>query len=343
MIYINSSGINSGGGRVLFLQLLEALDMTNAFIAIDRRLINEIKSLYPTFKNLIIVRRSFIHRLWVSLLLAKRASSDDMLFCFNSLPPVFRSRARVVTYVHSPQFGNLHRGVPYDFKDRIRFFIERVWFRVWRKNSDLYIVQSYFFRDALSKQFSDINIEVCPFFDLSKINEVSAQTDCRHSSVIPFSLIYPASAAGSKNHRALFAAMHLLSKSAPSPTLYVTLPDEDFKRLTVGLKDLNIINLNVIKHELLIEYIRNCSALIFPSRAETLGLPLAEATILNKPILCANLDYVYSFCDPHDTFNPTSPLSIAKCIAKFFNINFDTKTRIFEPAHFINSFLQFKK
>ena len=60
--------------------------------------------------------------------------------------------------------------------------------------------------------------------------------------------------------------------------------------------------------------------MIFPSTSESFGLPLVEAAHLGLPILAPELDYVRDVCSPVQTFDPTSPLSIARAVKRFLKV-----------------------
>jgi len=59
------------------------------------------------------------------------------------------------------------------------------------------------------------------------------------------------------------------------------------------------------------------SALLFPSRMETFGLPMLEARALRVPVLAAERDFVRDVCEPAQTFDPASPVSIASAVRRF--------------------------
>ncbi len=71
----------------------------------------------------------------------------------------------------------------------------------------------------------------------------------------------------------------------------------------------NISFVGVVAHETLHKLYAQSDCLIFPSRLETWGLPISEFSLLNKPMLLANLPYAYNtsagskkvaFFDPFD-------------------------------------------
>ena len=63
----------------------------------------------------------------------------------------------------------------------------------------------------------------------------------------------------------------------------------------------------------------NSRALIFPSKSESFGLPLVEAANMGLPIIAAELDYVRDVCIPVQTFDPDSPVSIARAVRRFLS------------------------
>ena len=56
---------------------------------------------------------------------------------------------------------------------------------------------------------------------------------------------------------------------------------------------------------------------IYPSTLESFGLPLLEARAAGLPIITGELDYVRDIVDPDETFDPNSPLSMARAVKRF--------------------------
>ena len=61
-------------------------------------------------------------------------------------------------------------------------------------------------------------------------------------------------------------------------------------------------------------------ALIYPSTLESFGLPLIEARDAGLPILASELDYVRDTVDPEESFDPHSPISVARAVKRFLGI-----------------------
>ena len=49
---------------------------------------------------------------------------------------------------------------------------------------------------------------------------------------------------------------------------------------------------------------------------ETFGLPMLEARALRVPVLAAERDFVRDVCEPAQTFDPASPVSIASAVRR---------------------------
>jgi glycosyltransferase involved in cell wall biosynthesis len=62
-------------------------------------------------------------------------------------------------------------------------------------------------------------------------------------------------------------------------------------------------------------------AVIFPSFCESLGLPLLEARENAVPVIACERDYVREILNPVETFDPESPLSIARAVQRFLGVD----------------------
>lgn len=316
-ILVSAAGINSGGGLVLFESLVRSLKNISSKILLDVRLSTRYENLVKD-GIAVIVKKSFFFRVITNIKFSLEARTEDVLFCFNSLPPIVRSKAFTVTYIHSPQFVGLHRNSTYVFRDRVRFFIEIVWFRLFYKNSDVLWVQTSSMKSLLLDRVKNVPIEVVPFID-DTLYELygSRESSSKLKQEEEFSFFYPAFFTGHKNHRTLAEAFRKLAKTGRNVTLTLTLPDDDFLELS-GLREFdNIINIGVVDRDEVIRVMRSSSALIFPSKAETFGIPLVEADALELPIIASELSFIRDVCTPAETFDPNSSDSIVDAVARF--------------------------
>jgi len=137
---------------------------------------------------------------------------------------------------------------------------------------------------------------------------------------------YVASGEPHKNHRNLVEAWTLLAGEGIRPALCLTLDKDRFPDLCDWIEDkvkemgLNVTNLGSISLEDLERVYKESLALIYPSDFESLGLPLIEARCAGLPILAAEKDYVRDAVDPEETFDPGSPVSIARAVKRFLGI-----------------------
>ena len=120
-------------------------------------------------------------------------------------------------------------------------------------------------------------------------------------------------------------AWAILAENGIFPSLALTLPksNKSFIQLTdrfVLKYKLNIKNLYTLDQKTLVKTYLKSRALIYPSFSESFGLPLSEASYLNIPIIASELDFVRDVCNPIETFDPKSPLSISRAVERFLKI-----------------------
>jgi glycosyltransferase involved in cell wall biosynthesis len=137
------------------------------------------------------------------------------------------------------------------------------------------------------------------------------------------SFVYVASGEPHKNHRPLIEAWCLLAKEGLFPSLCLTLDETRFARLYKDIDelrqryDLKVTNAAELSHKDVLALYKKADALIYPSTFESFGLPLIEARQAGLPVLAAELDYVRDVIDPEQTFDPESPISIARAVKRF--------------------------
>ena len=138
--------------------------------------------------------------------------------------------------------------------------------------------------------------------------------------------------AGHKNHRVLIQAFNKLEQLGENVELIVTLPSSAFAELSDGKALRNVVNLGVLGRDDVLARMRLCSALIFPSKAETFGIPLIEAVALGLPIIASELDFVRDVCLPVETFDPNSFDSIVDAVLRFAGRSHKARAKRFLSA-----------
>jgi glycosyltransferase involved in cell wall biosynthesis len=322
-LHVSAFGIHTGGGLVLLTALLAHGREAIAHVSLDGRLRGS-SATESTWKSSY-VRRSFLARACDSLQSAANVRPGDTLLCFNSLPPLRPVAGRVITYVHAPHLVGLHRGTRYRRLTALRFVIERAWFRLGAQFSDEFWVQTESMQVALNLQNPKARVKIVPFVDDLLFSALGASTATQGADVrkySDYSFVYPADGVGHKNHVTLLAAWALLSEDGVSPRLVLSLDKAEYERLVVDAELDRLPNVEVRGHlsrNAMLESVSRSSALVFPSLAETFGLPLLEARALGVPIIASERDFVRDVCVPHQTFDPTSPRSIARAIRRFMD------------------------
>ena len=112
-----------------------------------------------------------------------------------------------------------------------------------------------------------------------------------------------------------------LAEEGIKPSLYLTVLSEsylaDYLMMANKNYDTRITNLGVMSHEAILEFYRSVDGLIFPSTAESFGLPLIEAREQGADIIAAEMDYTRDLLDPEESFDPFSVVSIARSIKRY--------------------------
>jgi len=125
-----------------------------------------------------------------------------------------------------------------------------------------------------------------------------------------------------KNHLTLLKAWeYLYEHHGLSPVLHLTL-DQRYDTLiqqitSLQKKGIAIVNHGVISKDELNQLYSKCSYLVFPSLAESFGLPLIEAVQHGCGVLASDLPFVTDVIEPSDQFNPLLFNDIANRVAEF--------------------------
>jgi len=184
-------------------------------------------------------------------------------------------------------------------------------------------------------------ISVLPFIG----TDAYASIDAVASSLKKYDFLYVASGDAHKNHGNLLMAWRLLAEVGFMPSLLLTVDPLSHPLLASEIKKIrdehgvNILNLGNVPADDMPDLYRSSSALIFPSMVESYGLPLIEASQLGLPVLAPELDYIRDVIEPVETFDPSSPLSIARAVRRFLK-DPEPINRINSPGEFLKEVLR---
>jgi len=322
-LVINAPNVHMGGGLTLLSSFLgEVGEDFQGCLVLDQRV--QLPGGLP--KNLIVhrIRPSIWGRLRSEWFLRELTRINDSVLCFGNLPPIFRLQGKVLLFLQNRYLiePRTLRGFP--FLHRLRITLERFWLRWGKRNVTHVIVQTPSMRRTV-EQYLSIPAIVLPFSDDSKGYMRMLETP-RDRSEEKLGFLYVASGEPHKNHRNLVEAWILLAMEDIRPQLCLTLDRSRFAGLCTWIEGkkrdfkLNIANEGSISPDDLKGFYRKAHALIYPSEFESLGLPLIEARCHGLPILAAERDYVRDVIDPEESFDPASPVSIARSVKRFLGI-----------------------
>jgi glycosyltransferase involved in cell wall biosynthesis len=324
-LFIHATNVHQGGGRALLSSLLAACPKDIEVIALlDKRMVFSGISI----PNLTIVRvkPSVFHRLMAEVWLARHVQTDDIVLCFGNLPPLFKLRGHVSVFIQNRFLIDNVALNDFPFRIRLRIGIERLWLSLRAHLVDEFIVQTFSMKSALlATGCADFQrVRVRPFVSISSNPQQSVTAQKTAQSLDKaYDFVYVASGDPHKNHRRLIKAWCILAEQGIFPSLCLTLDKNISPDLCAWIDDqklrhdLKLENVGSISHEQVMEIYTLAKALIYPSLFESFGLPLIEASQVGIPVLAAELDYVRDILDPVQSFDPKSPISIAKAVKRF--------------------------
>ena len=314
-LFVHAINVHQGGGAVLLCDLLRAIPLdVETIVHVDARMdvpadLSDhvyVERVEPTLRGRFAAERR----------LAGKVAPDDRVLCFGNLPPLFRLRGEAVVFLQNRYLVDPRaplRALP--LKQRIQLWVERAWLRGCRLNASRYIVQTPSMQRLAAKQLG-VPVSCAPFVPEGVLGQVGGRTEQQ------FDFLYVASGEAHKNHAALIEAWGLLADDGVFPLLALTLTPEASPSLCalvaqVTARGLRIQNVGVLPHDRLLAMYRASGALIYPSSFESFGLPLIEARQAGLPVLAPELDYVRDVIDPDETFDPRSPISIARAVRRY--------------------------
>ena len=280
--------------------------------------------------EIIKIKPTIISRLLSEKWLVKNAKPNDLVFCFGNLPPLFKVNSRIILFVQNRYLIQRLSLKGFSLKVKIRLSLERFWFKYRLRFVDSIIVQTPTMKHLLKKNFEhEIPIKIMPIISGTNDNDVERpmiSDDETQRSKMKF--IYVASGEPHKNHIRLIEAWKLLAEEEIYPSLSLTLDlGSELGEYVTNLArkhELCITNLGFLDQNQIPRLLKNYDALIFPSTLESFGLPLIEARQAGIKIIASEKDFVRDIIDPEETFDPYSPISIARSVKRLLRI--ETKT-----------------
>lgn len=314
-LLLYAPNVHTGGGFVLLQALLSAWPQGCPLVAwLDARARDHLQ--LPSDARVEWVRASAGARLRAEFTLSSAATSADRVLCFHGLPPLLRSHAPLLVFQQNRNYLGQVPLSAFGWRTRQRLRFEQGVSRLLRHRIAGYWVQTPSMARALRQWFGQgqVDIHVLPF--------ALPATPLVRVAVPRWDFVYVADGEAHKNHRRLVEAWIQLAEQGIRPSLALTLSGRDrglaaWIAEQVQLHDLRICNLGVMPHAEVLQLYANARALVFPSMGESFGLPLVEARDAGLAILASELDFVRDVCEPVETFDPTSAVSMARAVRRF--------------------------
>lgn len=205
-------------------------------------------------------------------------SERQAVYCHNAIPfykmPFREARMEPKLWLFNKFYGGLYRA-----------FIHR---------NDLVIVQQQWLRDLFSQKYGVSSVLVA-HPDVRSVPANDLTSNAEGDKVI---LLYPTLSRAFKNVEIVLEAMRLIAKDGQSSVEFrVTLDgNESVYSRWLYAKFKNVPGVKFIGRQT-VEQMKNqyrcASAIVFPSKLETWGLPISEAKAWGKPLLVADLAYAH--------------------------------------------------
>ena len=304
---------------------------------LDRRAFTALNT--AGLKKVYWVGHSLSSRVYAEIFLAIIGRTGDYIFCFHGLPPLLPNRGVVTVFLQNIHYFGHTSLRNFSLRVASRIKLERCISGLFRYRVSKYIVQTEsmklllleWYRSGVGKILPLPLVEIWPFIN----NSIPT---CEDTTDAYYDFIYIADGAAHKNHVRLLDAWIELSKSDIRPSLCLTLGPRDYKLVNyinfVSKKyRLNIINIGCVEHFQVLSLYQRAGALIFPSLAESFGLPLMEARNAGLHIIAPELDYVRDICSPTYTFDPNSAISISRAVKRFMGVEY-SQPKILTPSEF---------
>jgi glycosyltransferase involved in cell wall biosynthesis len=314
MILIDSIYINKSGGKILLEYLIDFVCKKkiteDIFFLFDNRFYSEkIKKLNP--KQFIFLKSGEINRF---LFYKNHSKKYNSFICFANVPPPIRIKDKsVVIYFHnvlllSASHSNLK------LSTRFLLAIKKIYIKYLNKSSYRWAVQTECVSHQLIRELT-VNgprILICPIFSIDYFKNCNSQLQKNN-----LNYLYVADSSPQKNHFNLLDAWKLFVQNTGNEnlTLHLTLDVNSSNEIIDKIDLLNKNGINVLNHGLCSKnQIKNlykfCNYLIYPSLAESFGLPLIEAAAAGCNIIASNLPYVFEVVNPSLVFDPNNLNSI---------------------------------
>lgn len=332
MILIDAVYINKSGGKILLEYFIEyVIENKNAdryYFIFDVRLKSDLfNSLSQS--NYEFIKPSEKER---KLFYLKNHTLFTSFFCFANIPPPIKIINKPVSiYFHNILLISQVNS-DLNIYEKIIFGLKKMYIHCKNSPNYRWIVQTDIVAQLLSYKLGikANRISVLPFFNVEDFIDCNLQLDYNYTNYL-----YVSDDSKQKNHNKLLDAWVLFINDFPNKNvrLHLTLDENSSKILLNRVNRLNVSGFNVVNHgkcdrTQIKSLYTKCNYLVFPSLAESFGLPLIEATSAGCKIICSDLPYVKPIILPSLLFDPLDTNSILNSLIVSINHTKVGKTQL---------------
>lgn len=300
---VNATALSSGGALTILRQFIAHAALTDKKYIIFSPVGLSLDA-HANISYIEVDTISWLKRIWWDSFGLKRyikLHNIESELCISLQNTSVNVECQQIIYVHQPLPFTT---VKYDLgKETIKYFLYKWFYKffifLFATKGTRFVVQTKWMKAALARGgVTEGNISVfTPDIKLPDSYLSRSKEQAQRLLVEQITFFYPASSLFYKNHLLILDALVLLKtrqlnkKARFAVTLTVgDYPIFDEKVQQLELSD-TVVYLGVMPYEQVIEHYISADAVLFPSYIETFGLPLAEAGVLGKKIICADLPY----------------------------------------------------
>jgi glycosyltransferase involved in cell wall biosynthesis len=332
-LLIDALYINNSGGLMLLKYLVEkALELKKegVYFLIDSRC-ESVFELIPAEQKTVMkpslsARKTFYNN---------RLTHFSGVLCFGNIPPPFRLKVPVYTYLHNPLLLSTPAGYP--LSQKVSKFLKTTFIRLSLKNTDGIFIQTDFMASMLKENWNypESKTFQFPFFDVRRyepLHSVEKQAN---------EYLFINDGNPHKNHINLLKAWAIVNETQPDWRLHLTVTERCPELLSL-IENYKNQGLNVINHGFVnpVDVYSQCQYLIYPSLTESFGLGLIEGTVAGLQVICSDLPYAHSVVYPSAVFDPYQPEEMAAAILKNRIENPDFKATSLRTKDMIRQMLE---
>lgn len=262
------------------------------------------------------VKKSWLHRMAFDMFKAKKILNSF------GVEKIISLQNTIIPFVHQPQtvyFHNILSGRLCDlkfslFRDPIMWVYRNLignYIIYSLKRADKIIVQTNWIADRCVQRCGISRSKIC----VEKQKRKDKVVLCNRRKVTGEAIfLYPASSASFKNHKIIECACKLLSsENIKGYKVLFTVDSEYFRKEKINPNSIGIECIGWQTEEKLNNLYLDSDCLLFPSKLETVGLPLLEAQAYGLKVFAADLEYAHeTLCGyPATYFDPDDGIKLA--------------------------------